>query len=124
MSRSIEVELSDFDDDDIIEEIMDRGLAHKVFASEDAPALLQDVVKAALADLMANRTASAEAVIQDAIKAYLPPQLWAAWIAIRDGRRNDAICELDDILEPGPSASKDALRPVGMFDVKPEETPA
>lgn len=110
MTRTVEVEvsLSDFDDDDIVEEIKIRGIEARITQSEDAPDI-QDVARLALAELMAHRLPAAEAAIIQAITSYLPPQLWSAWCAVREGRPNDAICELDDLVAPGPSAQAKEL---------------
>jgi hypothetical protein len=113
----LEVSLADFDDDEIVDEIKGRKLESKVFNGE-GPGNLMRLVGDVQAYLCARRYGRAQEAMQTLLAAVMPPEIAAAAEAMRENRIQDAICELDDYLEPSPAATATEL------PVKKEPAPA
>jgi hypothetical protein len=115
MSRSVEVSLSDFFDDDLIDEVCDRDLVDEVVAERnrrsnkgidpsrdkiDTRTLCGD----ALGDIFRKRPHDARDAVLRAIES-VAPYLGDALLALAEGRTADAICALNAHIEPSPAAT-------------------
>ena len=109
---SVEVCLSEFSDEEIIDEVRDRQLEAQVNLPQGAEAKEIDVREHA-GDvqrlLMTRRHDKATAAMQDLMSNLLPPALVAAFVAMTDGRYAEAICDLDDFMEPSPAVTAKQL---------------
>lgn len=118
--------LIDVDIDDYLDEASDHALRKEVlargfmmvegaFANLDKPDddvknfVFNEEVADALHDLMCRRHAHALERVRAAIATLVPASLLSAYEAIQNGRISAAICDLDRILEPGPSATATSL---------------
>ena len=104
-TREIEVDLQDFSDEEIAQEVDLRGLGTLVKADasglpEEARQLVGDVQNL----LCAKRYVTATVRMTQLLKQLLPAELFAAHEAMDDGRYDDAICRLDAFLHPSPAA--------------------
>jgi hypothetical protein len=117
ISVEMEVDIDEFDDDVLLEEVRRRKLtcvlpeAHSDIEDEDD---LRPVdVKAAAMNiqswLMTRRVDRARENMEKLLAAILPAGIAAADAAIREGRIGDAICELDRFIEPSPAAPATSL---------------
>lgn len=113
-SISIDVDLGDFDDDDIVGEIIDRDLVAEVLQAaghvqkeKDAkkPIKSSDIATDALGHLMCRRHATAKADLDRLITTFVPPEVWAAHQALVNGDAALAICELERHINPSPAAT-------------------
>jgi len=109
---TVEVDLDDFSDDDIVAACVSRDLGHHVAAAIEKAAGRKlsksdagDHMRDALADLLSRRTDAALRSVHAAIDALLPPGLREAVTAIERGDRSTAICLLDGCLIPSPAAT-------------------
>lgn len=114
-SVSIDVDIDEFDDDTLVEEVVRRKLGSDVLeavrAGEEKPetkskrtdprTLAGDVE----AHLMAGRVDRARAAMNTLLAAFVPPEIVAAHEALSSGDVSQAICDLDDFLQPAPSAT-------------------
>jgi len=101
-SVSIDVDLEEFSDSDLVQEVIDRKLVDDVIEASGRRRKVADtrtLVTDAYGDLMSRRTAAAAAELRAAIGALVPADLLDAYEAILAGRRDDAICRLDAYLE-------------------------
>lgn len=102
----VDVCLSDFDDDVIVDEVLRRGLAKEVQAAivEAAGNSMSDSMRAPVAQavgyLMARRPADALTAVRTAIAMVLHEEMMLAYEAMLEGRHADALSELDRLLEP------------------------
>lgn len=119
MSRSyitVDIDIADFDNDALVQEVIDRDLVWDAVAqltgNKRTDTEVGDLAVDAMQHLMCGRLSKAEAALEKAIAALLPPQLLPALTAIREGRRNDAIVELDYFIQPSlaATAKKDDLK--------------
>jgi hypothetical protein len=112
-SYEIDVDLEDFDDDEIIDEVRLRGIEEKVRivppAPNEKPLKPQEVAAEVQSWLITRHYDKAEIAMQKLISAFVPPSVAAAYAAMRDGRIQDAICEIDDFIEPPKSATTKTL---------------
>lgn len=113
----IEVDLEDFDDDEIVDYVVRNWLVQRVL---DADAerqhkktkpnpVVRDIAADAYADLMAHRLAVAAGRLRAVIEMTVPADLFAAYEAAREGRRDDAICRLDAYLHAGSVPAKEVV---------------
>jgi len=107
---NVEVTLDEFEDDALIEAVVDRELVWDAVAlltgRTEAPAQdIKELVIDTMQHLMCGRMSKAEATLEAAVAAMLPPQIMPAIVAIREGRRNDAIIDLDNFIKPTPAAT-------------------
>ncbi len=115
MSRSVEVSLDDFFDDDLINEVCDRNLVDQVVAERnrrsnkgidpshdkiDTRTLCGD----AIGDICRRRPDAARDTVLRAIES-VAPYLGDALLALVEGRNADAICALNSHIEPSPAAT-------------------
>lgn len=105
----VEVELCDFDDDEIVKYVVRRRLVQQVLDADAAQQakkqqpkpVVRDIAADAYADLMARRLGIAAASLRSTIEMTVPADLFAAYEAARDGLRDEAICRLDAYLHAG-----------------------
>ncbi len=110
---SIDVDIDKFNDDTLVEEVVRRNLVSDVLAASrageekpksksiDPKTLASDVE----AHLMAGRVERARAAMHALLAAFVPPEIVAAHEALSSGDVSQAICDLDDFLQPAPSAT-------------------
>jgi hypothetical protein len=101
---SVEVDLSDFSDEDLLDEVNDRNLS-LITGHADYGLSAEELLADAMADLMAGCRLQAIDTIRDIIAKAIPPHLFAAYEAAIAGKVSTAICELDHVLEPSPAAT-------------------
>lgn len=112
----VEVELCDFDDDEIVKYVVQRRLVQKVLDADAAQQtkkpprklVAEDIAADAYHDLMARRLGRAADALRYTIEMTVPADLFAAYEAARDGRRDDAICRLDAYLHAVSPPMKEA----------------
>lgn len=103
MEVCISDHLDEVSNEDLLAEIARRNLqALTVFT---APPPSKQSVGYVVSDLMAKRPLQALAELRGIIAKAVPAHLLAAYEAIIDGRISDAICELDHVIDPSPSAT-------------------
>ncbi len=108
---SVEVSLCEFSDDELVEEVRERGLQGRchqhpeTHEDVDAERLAADVQ----GSLMTKRYDRAMTEMRQLLAALLPPSVAAAFEAMKDGRYDEAICDLDDFMEPPPSVMAKTL---------------
>jgi hypothetical protein len=112
---SVEIELDDFDEDEIIAHVVKRRLVQQVLEADAVrqnqkhkpKPVVRDIAADAYADLMARRLGIAAAALRTTIEMTVPADLFAAYEAARDGQRDEAICRLDDYLHRGSFPTKE-----------------
>lgn len=106
ITTEVEVDLDDFEDEDLIEELRSRGV--HIPDVEAAPGNRIDPRDAALdviSHLVCKRTVSARNAMRALMESLVPASIAAAAEAIHEGRLSDAICDLDDYVDPSPAAT-------------------
>lgn len=112
---SVDVDIDEFDDDTLIEEVVSRNLVPDVLAalragewkpdtkpkSIDPKTLAGDVE----AHLMAGRVEHARAAMHALLAAFVPPEIVAAADAMAAGDVSQALCDLGDFVQPALSAT-------------------
>lgn len=100
-SISIDVDLDEFEDDDLVGEVIDRELvddvlkaAGRIQKDDKKPAKPRDAAADVLGHLMCRRHAAARSDLDRLIATFVPPEIWAAYQAIVDGNAALAICEI------------------------------
>lgn len=123
--HSIEVDvcISDFDDDAIIDAVIIRNLVSEVMAAaaEDVGAKPPEKIEPktiaadAMTSLICKRQARAALDMRKLLECFVPPDVLDAYEAARDGRTNDAIASLDRYIAPSAAATATELpqRPIG-----------
>lgn len=105
----IDVDIDEFDDRDIVKEVIRRKLVDYVMREDakrrNAPlpperADVRSAASDAYHSLMARRYATAAEMLRQAIGDLIGTDLLEAYEAARDGHRDRAICALDKVLEP------------------------
>ena len=104
MAVTVEVEIHEFDDHELLEECRRRGLIPSLPEGNE-PIDVDDLAQDAQAYLLANRPGKAKECLERAVWAMFPPELREAYAAIQAGRNSDAVCLLDKVFRPAPSAS-------------------
>lgn len=117
--RSVEVNvcISDFDDDAIIDAVILRGLVSDVTTAvaEDAgakPAAMVEpklIAADAICHLIGKRPERAGADMRKLLESFVPPDVIDAYEAVTAGRTNDAIAFLDRYIEPTKAATATVL---------------
>lgn len=114
VTADVEVSIDEFDDDDLVAEVRRRELIPKLLATLDAKKTAKAIDVEELAGsimrwLMARRHEYAAAEMDDLFAALIPRELREADQAIRDRRYGDAICRLDQLINPSPAATATSL---------------
>ncbi len=116
ISAYIDIDLHEFDDADIVAEIIDRDLVTDVLvaagriagvAEPPPPPAPRDLAADVLSHLMCRRLGVAVAEIDRLIAAFVPPAILAAREAVADGDTPLAICELERYIAPSLAATID-----------------
>lgn len=112
----VDVDLDDWDDEDILEEAVRRKLVPK---PPDKTAKEAIVDPRALAvevqdHLNCRRYGTAAVRLRELLGLFVPPQLIAALEALNQNDTLSAICELDRYIEPSPAATATTLAKVNV----------
>ena len=100
----VDVDLEDFDDDELVAEVRLRKIEHKVYgASKKEAPDPEEAAKDLYSWIAVHRYDKAREASKALLAAFLPPEIIAAVEAIEAGRWMDATCELDDYLWPSPA---------------------
>lgn len=130
-SITVDIDIDDFEDDDLIAEIIDRHLVDAVLKRVgrivDKPASPREHAVDALSHMMCRRPSAALHAIDTAIAAFVPVELLAARDALREGEMARAICEIEHYISPALSATIDPVNyaimrrttPIGAGDQAP-----
>lgn len=106
----IEVDLDDFDDHDIVDEVFRRKLERRVLDRIDTNIKTADDVRKAastiMSDIMSRRPMQARNDFIALMRATNGGTLVDAFIAFIEGREADTLCLLDRVVEPSPAAGK------------------
>lgn len=118
-SISVDVDLSEFDDDAIVQEAVDRDLAGKVAAvaagksideaEEKSGIDTKAIAGSVMSYLVCKRPHKAAEQMRELLAAFVPPDIVDAADALREGRVADAIGCLDRFIEPSPAATATEL---------------
>lgn len=108
----VEVDLDDIPDRDIVSEVIERELVEDVAEAlakrgkerKDIPQTTRQLAEDVYRWLMVNRPDGAHVAMRKLLEALVPAPISAAEAAMREGRYNEAICELDDLF-PSPTTN-------------------
>lgn len=111
----VDVDMDDFDDDEIVDAVIARKLQGKVFAkavgARDERLELDPIEKAdeIQALLAARHYGKAASEMMRFLHLLIPPQIAEAADHIRNGQYSAAICELERFSRPSPAATATKL---------------
>lgn len=91
--------LDEFTDDDLLAEMASRGISSGPKAPD-----VRSAVSMVSSDLMSRRVRQAREGLMRIVAMHCPPEIVDALEALDRGAHSDAICVLDRLLEPAPSA--------------------
>lgn len=107
VSTYVEVDIGEFDDDDLVAEVIDRDLVTDVLKAagrlpqEDAkPMKPNEIAIDVISHLMCRRATMALCELDRLVAAFVPPQVLAARDALASGHASVAICELERFVDP------------------------
>lgn len=119
-SVSVDVDIAEFDDDAIVEEVVRRKLVPDVLRAHSGQTSTDDESKAkarkmaetveqivgdAQEHLMARRHAKARETLRRALAMFVPVEIVEAIDHVDEGRLNAAICEIERFLHPSPAVT-------------------
>lgn len=115
-SVSVDVDITEFDDDAIIDEAIRRDLTKDIVrqaAGEPEEKTVETDPKQLAGDvlnhLMCRRPERASLALQSLIAMFVPEEIVAAAEAMHAGRMHDVISELDRYIDPSPARTAETL---------------